>query len=118
MRISNNYLFVPSIRVRVDLCFGIENFTSLYRCRNESRCSPCGMRRSHHLIAKIGTSAEPWRPATVLLKLIGENSGCVVLARLAVQHGLRKGVKDDLPEYDSDRPRDRPWGKRKLKRDE
>jgi hypothetical protein len=54
----------------------------------------------------------------VLLKLIGENSGCVVLARLAVQHGLRKGVKDDLPEYDSDRPRDRPWGKRKLKRDE
>ncbi len=35
--------------------------------------------------------AEQWRPAAVLLKLIGENGGCVVLARLAVQFGLRKG---------------------------
>jgi hypothetical protein len=35
--------------------------------------------------------AEYWRPAAVLLKLIGENGGCVVLARLAVQYGLRKG---------------------------
>lgn len=35
--------------------------------------------------------AEHWREAAVLLKLIGENGGCVVLARLAVQFGLRKG---------------------------
>jgi hypothetical protein len=37
--------------------------------------------------------AEHWRPAAVLLKLIGENGGCVVLARLAVQYGLRGGVR-------------------------
>jgi hypothetical protein len=62
-------------------------------------------------------SAEHWRPAAVLLKLIGENGGCVVLARLAVNFGLRKGIQPGRPEYDPDGPRDRPWGKRKLKRD-
>jgi hypothetical protein len=61
--------------------------------------------------------SEHWRPAAVLLKLIGENGGCVVLARLAVAYGLRKGVREVRPEYDEDGSRDRPWGKRKLKRD-
>jgi hypothetical protein len=39
-------------------------------------------------------------------------------AELAVRHGLRKGVKDAPPKFDPERKRDRPWGKRKLKRDE
>jgi hypothetical protein len=62
--------------------------------------------------------AEHWRPAATLLRLIGENGGCVVFARLAVMYGLRKGVKDAPPEFDPERPRGRPWGTRKLKRDE
>jgi hypothetical protein len=61
--------------------------------------------------------AEHSRPAATLLRLIGENGGCVVFARLAVMYGLRKGVRHAPPEYDPERPRDRPWGKRKLKRD-
>ena len=63
-------------------------------------------------------NAEHWRPAARLLGIIGEYGGCVVFARIAVMYGLRKGVQDAPPEYDQDRPRDRPWGKRKLKRDE
>jgi hypothetical protein len=63
-------------------------------------------------------NAEHWRPAATLLGIIGEKGGCVVFARIAVMHGLRKGAKDAPPEYDPERPRDRPWGKRKLKRDE
>jgi hypothetical protein len=51
-------------------------------------------------LPKAERGAEHWRPAAVLLKLIGENGGCVVLARLAVQYGLRKGVQDPPPEYD------------------
>jgi hypothetical protein len=61
--------------------------------------------------------AEHWRPAATLLRLIGENGGCVVFARIAVMYGLRKGVQDAPPEYDPERTRDRPWGQRKLKRD-
>jgi hypothetical protein len=60
--------------------------------------------------------AEHWRPAAVLLKLIGENGGCVVFARLAVAYGLRKGVQNLPPEPDSSKKTTR-WGKRKLKRD-
>jgi hypothetical protein len=63
-------------------------------------------------------SAEYWRPAATLLTIIGEKGGCMFFAELAVRHGLRKGVKDPPPEYDRDRKRDRPWGKRKPKRDE
>jgi hypothetical protein len=36
-------------------------------------------------------NAEHWRPAATLLGIIGENGGCVVFARIAVMHGLRKG---------------------------
>jgi hypothetical protein len=39
-------------------------------------------------------------------------------AERAVAHGLRKGATDDQPEFDPERKRDQPWGKRKLKRDE
>jgi hypothetical protein len=42
---------------------------------------------------KSEQAAEHWRPAAVLLKLIGENGGCVVLARLGVRHGLRKASR-------------------------
>jgi hypothetical protein len=42
--------------------------------------------------------AEHWRPAATLLRLIGENGGCVVFARLAVMYGLRKGVQPAPPE--------------------
>jgi hypothetical protein len=40
-------------------------------------------------------NAEHWRPAATLLAIIGEKGGCVFFARMAVMHGLRKGVKDD-----------------------
>ena len=63
-------------------------------------------------------SAEHWRPAATLLGFIGENGGCVVFARLAVMYGLRKGAQDTPPEFDPEGRRDRPWGKRKLKRDQ
>jgi hypothetical protein len=63
-------------------------------------------------------STERWRPAATLLAIIGEKAGCMFFAELAVRHGLRKGVKDAPPEFDPERKRDRPWGKRKLKRDE
>jgi hypothetical protein len=63
-------------------------------------------------------NAEHWRPAATLLAIIGEKGGCMFFAELAVRHGLRKGVKDAPPEFDPGRKRDRPWGKRKLKRDE
>jgi hypothetical protein len=62
--------------------------------------------------------AEHWRPAATLLAIIGERGGCMMFARMTVMHGLRKGVKDAPPEFDPERKRDRPWGKRKLKRDE
>jgi hypothetical protein len=61
-------------------------------------------------------SAEHWRPAATLLRLIGENGGCVVFARLAVMYGLRKGVQDAPPEPDPSK-KTTHWGKRKLKRD-
>ena len=61
-------------------------------------------------------NAEHWRPAATLLGIIGERGGCVVFARIAVMHGLRKGAKDAPPEFDPERRRDRPWGKSKLKR--
>ncbi len=61
-------------------------------------------------------NAEHWRPAATLLGIIGENGGCVVLARLAVMYGLRKGVQDDPPELDPAK-KTTHWGKRKLKRD-
>jgi hypothetical protein len=67
---------------------------------------------------KAEREAEHWRPAAILLKLIGEKGGCMLLARMSVVHGLRKGVKDAPPEFDPERKRDQPWGKRKLKRDE
>lgn len=38
-----------------------------------------------------------WQPAALLLRLIGESDGCVFFARLAVMHGLRKGIKDAPP---------------------
>lgn len=63
-------------------------------------------------------NAEHWRPAATLLAIIGEKGGCVFFAERAVVHGLRKGVRDDPPEFDPARKRDRPWGKQKLKRDE
>jgi hypothetical protein len=63
-------------------------------------------------------NAEHWRPAATLLAIIGEKGGCIFFAELAVRHGLRKGVKNDPPEFDPERKRDKPWGKRKLKRDE
>ena len=44
-------------------------------------------------------NAEHWRPAATLLRIIGENGGCVVFARIAVMYGLRKGVQDAPPEY-------------------
>jgi hypothetical protein len=60
--------------------------------------------------------AEHWRPAATLLALIGEKGGCLFFAELAVRFGLRKGVKDP-PEFDPEAQVDRPWRKRKLKRD-
>ena len=44
-------------------------------------------------LPKAERGADHWGPAAVLLKLIGENGGCTLLARIAVMHGLRKGVK-------------------------
>jgi hypothetical protein len=61
--------------------------------------------------------AEHWRPAATLLKIIGEDHGCMFFAELAVRYGLRKGVKDDPPEPDPTK-KTTHWGKRKLKRDE
>lgn len=49
-------------------------------------------------LPKSEREAEHWQPAAVLLKLIGENGGCVFFARLAVMHGLRRGVKSGRPE--------------------
>jgi hypothetical protein len=61
-------------------------------------------------------NAEHWRPAATLLRLIAENGGCVVFARLAVMYGLRKGVRTEPPEPDPSK-KTTHWGKRKLKRD-
>lgn len=63
-------------------------------------------------------NAEHWRPAATLLAILGEKGGCMFFAERAVVHGLRKGAKDDPPEFHPERKRDRPWGQRKLKRDE
>ena len=68
-------------------------------------------------LPKAEREAEHWRPAAILLKLIGEQGGCMLLARMSVVHGLRKGMRDDPPEFDPDGKRNRPWGKRRLKRD-
>ena len=38
-------------------------------------------------------AAEHWRPAPTLLGLIGENGGCVVLARIAVMYGCARARK-------------------------
>ena len=56
--------------------------------------------------------AEHWRPAATLLRLIGENGGCVVFARLAVMYGLRKGVQPEPPAPDPSKKTKR-WGQRK-----
>jgi hypothetical protein len=61
-------------------------------------------------------NAEHWRPAATLLAILDEKGGCVLFARMAVGHGLRKGVKDE-PVIDQSR-KTTHWGKRKLKRDE
>jgi hypothetical protein len=61
--------------------------------------------------------AEHWRPAATLLKIIGEDHGCMFFAELAVRYGLRKGVNDPPPEPDPSKKTSH-WGKRKLKRDE
>lgn len=61
--------------------------------------------------------AEYWRPAVTILGIVGERGGCRFFAERAVAFGLRKGVQDPPPEFDPERKRDRPWGKRKLKRD-
>jgi hypothetical protein len=63
-------------------------------------------------------NAEHWRPAATLLAIIGKRGGCMFFAERAVAFGLRKGVQNPPPEFDPEHPRDRPWGKRKLKRDE
>ena len=61
-------------------------------------------------------NAEHWRPAATLLAIIGERGGCMLFARMAVMHGLYKGVKDE-PVFDQSR-KTTHWAKRKLKRDE
>jgi hypothetical protein len=61
-------------------------------------------------------NAEHWRPAATLLAIIGQKGGCMFFAELAVRHGLRKGVKDDPPEFYTGR-KSTHWGKRELKRD-
>jgi hypothetical protein len=61
-------------------------------------------------------NAEYWRPAAMLLGIIGENGGCVVFARIAVMYGLRKGVQPEPPEPDPSKITTH-WGKQKLKRD-
>jgi hypothetical protein len=43
-------------------------------------------------LPKMERHAEHWRPAAVLLKLVGENGGCVVLAQLAFNTGYAKGA--------------------------
>jgi hypothetical protein len=48
-------------------------------------------------LPKNQREAEYWQPAAVLLRLIGENGGCVFFARLAVMHGLRKGKREAGP---------------------
>jgi hypothetical protein len=63
-------------------------------------------------------NAEHWRPAATLLAIIGEKGGCMFFAERAVAFGLRKGAKDSPAGVRPERKRDRPWGKRKLKRDE
>jgi hypothetical protein len=62
--------------------------------------------------------ADHWWPAVALLAITGERGGCMFFAERAVAFGLRKGVQNPPPEFDPERKRDRPWGKRKLKRDE
>lgn len=42
-------------------------------------------------------AAAHWQPAALLLRLIGEDHGCVFFARLAVLHGLRCGAGDAPP---------------------
>ena len=67
-------------------------------------------------LPKSEQAAEHWRPAAILLKLVGENGGCMLLARMSVVHGLRKGV---TPEPVIDYSRKSPsFRKHKLKRDE
>jgi hypothetical protein len=53
-------------------------------------------------------NAEHWRPAVTILAIIGEKGGCMFFAGRAVAYGIRKGVKDDPPEFDPERKRDRP----------
>jgi hypothetical protein len=61
-------------------------------------------------------NAEHWRPAAILLKLIGEKGGCMLLARMSVVHGLRKGI---TPEPELDYSHKSPsFRKHKLKGDE
>jgi hypothetical protein len=47
-------------------------------------------------------NAEHWRPAATMLAIIGERGGCMLFARMAVMHGLRKAVKDE-PVFDHSR---------------
>jgi hypothetical protein len=67
-------------------------------------------------LPKSEREAEHWRPAAILLKLIGEQGGCRLLARMSVVHGLRKGVTPE-PEFDYFR-KSPSFTKHKLKRDE
>jgi hypothetical protein len=69
-------------------------------------------------LPKSEQNAEHWRPAATLLAIIGERGGCMFFAERAVAFGLRKGAQNPPPEFDPERERDRPWGKRKLKRDQ
>jgi hypothetical protein len=67
-------------------------------------------------LPKAEREAEHWRPAAILLKLVGENGGCMLLARMSVVHGLRKGVTPE-PVFDYSR-KSPSFRKHKLKRDE
>jgi hypothetical protein len=60
-------------------------------------------------LPKSEREAEHWRPAAILLKLVGENGGCMLLARMSVVNGLRKGITPE-PEFETSR-KTAPWGK-------
>jgi hypothetical protein len=53
-------------------------------------------------LPKAEREAEHWRPAAILLKLIGEKGGYTLLARMSVVHGLRKGIAPE-PVFDTSR---------------
>jgi hypothetical protein len=67
-------------------------------------------------LPKSEREAEHWRPAAILLKLIGEKGGCMLLARMSVVHGLRKGITPE-PQFDYS-GKSPSFRKHKLKRDQ